>query len=315
MPIKFLLLGLFLIIADNLSGQPEPDTIPPTPLCKFGLSHTYQNSSDTLHINSFNDGSFDPEHENTNLRFSFSSNPEDTLRIFSCLNGEIGLVPVQMWVTDEAGNQAFCETFLNLVLPSNPDSLGLGNCVTGTPLSGRISTTSSNPIEGAIVNISGDLNFTVVTGNSGQYNFPTSLKNFTIVPSKIDSTLNGISTLDMLVIIKHILGVELLDSPYKIIAADVDGSGTINLTDVLAIRSRLLGATNSFPAGDYIFVPTNYEFENVGNPLQEDYPSIIKSIALEETGYMLDFIGIRLGDINDSTTFDKSEEKLRLYDR
>ena len=40
----------------------------------------------------------------------------------------------------------------------------------------------------------------------------------------MDSPLNGVSTLDIIEIQKHILGIERLNSAYKIIAADVSSA-------------------------------------------------------------------------------------------
>ena len=42
------------------------------------------------------------------LQFSFSSNTKDQLRTFDC--HDLGKQYIDLWVTDEAGNQDFCQT-------------------------------------------------------------------------------------------------------------------------------------------------------------------------------------------------------------
>lgn len=46
---------------------------------------------------------------------------------------------------------------------------------------------------------------------------------------------------------KHILGIQTLTSPYKIIAADVNNSQAITAKDISDIRKVILGVTNEFP--------------------------------------------------------------------
>jgi len=62
--------------------------------------------------------------------------------------------------------------------------------------------------------------------------------------SKDDHYQNGISTLDMILILKQIVGLEPFDSPYKFIAADVNKSGTVTTADIVAIRRVILGIDN-----------------------------------------------------------------------
>lgn len=68
------------------------------------------------------------------------------------------------------------------------------------------------------------------------------------VTAKQDSTLlNGVSTLDMLLISKHILGIQPFDQPWKILAADVNDSKNISTLDIIEIRKAVLGINTKFP--------------------------------------------------------------------
>ena len=80
---------------------------------------------------------------------------------------------------------------------------------------------------------------------------------------------SAVTTFDLVLISRHILGLEALDSPYKMIAADVNMSGTISTSDVhghgfvlsdalgrVLVRSSLLAGSGTLdlrgiPAGLY----------------------------------------------------------------
>ena len=64
-------------------------------------------------------------------------------------------------------------------------------------------------------------------------------EHYRIVPYKNDDPLNGVSTFDLVLINKHILGVELLNSPYKMIAADANKSNYISTFDIVELRKLL----------------------------------------------------------------------------
>ena len=49
--------------------------------------------------------------------------------------------------------------------------------------------------------------------------------------------IKGITTYDLVLITKHILGIQTFDSGYKIIAADADNSGTVTTLDVVIFVS------------------------------------------------------------------------------
>src|SRR6185436_1668412 len=113
------------------------------------------------------------------------------------------------------------------------------------------------------------------------------------------TTNNGITSVDVLQIRRHILGMLSLPSPYKIIAADVDGSGTVTTTDILHTRSMILQMTTTFPNGRlWSFVPADYVFADMQNPFP--FPTTRTYTNLQQSVTRQDFIGIKLGDVNES---------------
>lgn len=58
--------------------------------------------------------------------------------------------------------------------------------------------------------------------------------------------LNGVSTLDLVMIMRHISKVEMFDDAHQIVAADVNGDNKVNVKDLLEIRRLILGIDAAF---------------------------------------------------------------------
>jgi len=172
-------------------------------------------------------------------------------------------------------------------------------------ISGAILTETGSPIPGATVTLSGNDFRTFTTAADGRYNFSaTPGASYTITPSKSNDVFitNGITSVDVLLIRRHILGNGALGSPYKIIAAaEVNAAGdtTITTQDILFTRSLILGNITSFPTNRlWQFVPSDYVFPDVTNPFPFPNMRTYTNITTNQTGQ--DFIGIKLGDVNGS---------------
>ncbi len=125
---------------------------------------------------------------------------------------------------------------------------------------------------------------------------------YEITPKKEVNILNGVSTFDLVIIQNHILGNEKLDSPYKIIAADVNKTGTVTVSDILELRKLLLVDITDFTKNEsWVFVPKAYEFPNPENPFVEIFPTS-STINLSNKNLIADFIGIKVGDVNNTAT-------------
>jgi hypothetical protein len=101
---------------------------------------------------------------------------------------------------------------------------------------------------------------------------------------------------------KHILGVDLLDSPYKMIAADVNNSQTITTLDLIQLRKLILNIDLEFSNNtSWRFVDVEYNFPVPTNPWFETFQEVhnennLPANAVEEA----DFIAVKIGDVNGS---------------
>ncbi len=62
----------------------------------------------------------------------------------------------------------------------------------------------------------------------------------------------GGNATDALIVLKHFTGMDTLTG-IRLMAADVNNSGSINSVDALMIVQRFVGVISSFPAGDWVF--------------------------------------------------------------
>ncbi len=94
---------------------------------------------------------------------------------------------------------------------------------------------------------------TTMTLNSGKYGVCVQgceATLYKVTPIREDNPLNGVTTLDLAIISKHISGIALLNSPYKRIAADANKSGVISTFDIVAIRRLILGLDEEFEVAE-----------------------------------------------------------------
>jgi hypothetical protein len=121
----------------------------------------------------------------------------------------------------------------------------------------------------------------------------------TITPVKDDNPLNGVTTYDLVLISKHILGIEPLSSPYKMIAADANKSNSITTFDIVELRKLILGVYTELPNNtSWRFVDKAQTFANPANPFAAPLKENI-SVASALTN-MTDehFVGVKIGDVN-----------------
>ncbi len=142
------------------------------------------------------------------------------------------------------------------------------------------------------------------TSNSGKYAFESldSRFEYLVKGDKNGDALNGVSTLDIIVIQQHILGLKDIVSPFKIIAADVNKDDKISSIDLILIRKLILGLEEEFPSGDsWGFVGLD-DVVNAPDPLLiNDYLNV--PVQIHDSNDE-DFIGVKYGDVTGDSVSD-----------
>ena len=273
----------------------------PTPVCHNGLSGSLVGADSDgdgeidleqieLWASDFDAGSY--PNCNNPITFSFSSDTTDNVLFFDC--NHLGLQEVNLWVTDVlTGAQANCISFIDI-----QDSNGL--CAGFTvAVAGEILTEESQSIEGVEVLLD-NTTLNDMTDEDGLYafrNMPLG-GDYRVMPQLDTDYLNGVSTIDLIIIQRHILGIAPLDSPYKLIAADVNNSESINGIDLVELRKLILGIYTDLPMNtSWRFVAEAHEFADLRDPwLMPLWEAYSVTNLLEDQH--LDFVGVKIGDVN-----------------
>lgn len=217
--------------------------------------------------------------------------------VFNCC--DLGTQGVELWARDQAGNASFCITYITV-------QDNTGGCA---PCGETLTVCAKTFWDNSLIS---DVEFNIAIGatqllmNSMSNGCVTTLgylqpgSSYTVSATKDHSPLNGVSTFDLVLISKHILGLEPFDAPWKMLAADVNNSGSITTFDVVELRKLILGLYDKLPnVPSWRFIPDDYVFPVPSNPFAATVPAIISvsnfngASPVEHT-----FLGYKLGDVN-----------------
>jgi subtilisin-like proprotein convertase family protein len=210
----------------------------------------------------------------------------------NCPNGTAVTV-VTFVATDNCGNETeITGTFTVEATPSNLNILG------------KVVTEVQAAVQSVEVTLAGSniANQMMETGVDGIYGFNGLLAgdNYSVTPYSNDNPMNGVSSYDLVLISKHILQTQFLDSPYKMIAADINRSGSITTLDMVELRKMILHIDEEFVNNtSWRFVEAAFVFPNANNPFATLFPEAAFINGLTESEEH-DFVGVKIGDVNGS---------------
>lgn len=207
---------------------------------------------------------------------------------------QVGDFNVIMTVWDEFGNNEYCTIQLNVRGPSF------------RLLSGQIKNEQGLPVKNVEVTIDmNEVEFpkTLVTNENGSYEIEVPADEDYHVSAALDRDhMNGVSTLDLVLIQRHILQITPLNSMYKLIAADANNDGKITASDLSEIRKLILGIALEFSKNQ------SWRFAWMGSDITD------KPIRFIEKGDsqdgINDFMAIKIGDVNGNASTDMGQGKV-----
>ena len=230
------------------------------------------------------------------ILLSFSEDITDNNIIFDCTS--IGQQQVSLYATDkESGAQDFC-----LGLVEIQDTRGL--CGSGglqVAIEGNIQTEEFQSVEDVSIDLDA-VGLTEFTDQDGNYAFRDMAVggSYTLQPSRDFDYGDGVSTVDLIRMQRHVLGVERLDSPYKIVSADINNDHRINGVDLVELRKLILGVYTELPANtSWRFVPADHVFVDPTNPWLTEMQEEAFIPALQ-SNMVADFIAMKVGDVDNS---------------
>ena len=159
-------------------------------------------------------------------------------------------------------------------------------------VSGRVETFMGRPIPDVSVTVQGFENQSVMTDANGEFFAELPLMagqqyNIFAQSNEVDFR-GGISTIDLAILVKDVLNVAPITNTFQRLAADLNRSGSATTIDIVMMRKLILNVYTTIPGNTspWRFFPQNGSSSfNVDN---------VRS---------LNFIGIKMGDLNDSFGF------------
>ena len=239
--------------------------------------------------------------------------PGQTSLTVTCDDFEVVVVYVYAW--DAAGNGDRCEALLLITGFEDLCSPTIGNDFAN--IAGWIATEEGRALARVGILLSGNQTTESFSSEEGIYSFDGLEKgaDYSLVPILDEEHNNGVSTFDIVLISKHILGIEPLDSPYKLIAADVNRSNNVTTLDLIQIRKLILNITTEFSNNtSWRFVEERYQFPDPTKPWLESLPEAININDLQDDFGNKDFIAIKTGDVNLDAKTNSNESTTRQLD-
>ncbi|MEN0004719.1 MAG: T9SS type A sorting domain-containing protein, partial [Bacteroidota bacterium] len=225
-------------------------------------------------------------------------------RAVSCQ--DIGYTTLEIWVRDFADNRSTCSVVLEA---QDAD----GTCIGFFDIGGFVLSQNGDPLGDVETKLTGpSVGDSYQTDTEGAFTFSSMREGgpYTITPLKDTDHGNGVNVLDLLLVTRHILAVLPLDSPYKVIAADVDRSGSVSVADLIAIRRVILTVDSVFQGNtSWRIVPESFVFANPTNPLQENFPESSTIFDLNQDTYV-NFVGIKTGDVDNTAIVDQNLQSI-----
>jgi hypothetical protein len=299
--IKNWLVILLLHVSCLLLAQ--TDVTPPTIVCKQQIVATFQ--AGTTYPVSIADALLDTVYDDVSTVLERGLRkvcmgtgfPEQSPDATYYQPGEYQL---EHWVRDEAGNTASCINHIKLEANTTIEPLRIQVMVQSDETNGVEAFTAFMRGYHCVTDSFFMAENLFDFGSVCCLNAPEPGASFSLWLEKNDNPLNGVTTYDLVQMTKHIMGIEPLDTPYKLIAADVNYDGKITLLDVVLLRQVILGITDDLPKGaSWRFIPADFQFTNPQNPFQQGIPASLEVPFVADPPVLLyKFIGIKVGDVN-----------------
>ncbi len=294
----------------NLTVQ---DCVAPNAVCPTveGLAVLNSAGVGIVRLSDFDFAATDNCTANDELIYSFDADSLVTTMNFDCsdiLDGISGSTVVPVYVSDAAGNVNSCDVVIQIfdnssdvcpdVLPEEPEEPDT------MMAAGAIYTEELVTVDGVEVLITGPngqkKSFTTDTDGEFSFEHLQIADDYELSFQRGGAADDGMTTLDMIYIRRHILGLGVLDSPYKIIAADIDNNQRVTGGDLVKMRRVILGMDSDF--GDsqksWRFIRANHKVDNQWSPWP--YPETITLEDVDRDQTELDMMAIKIGDVNGS---------------
>ncbi len=211
--------------------------------------------------------------------------------VFTC--ADTGLVFVEIHAWDSQGNHDWCETTIDI-----QDNQGLACTGQASPLvHGQVVNASGQGMADVNILLTGDRNAQTVTDAEGNFELPHLPPggDYRIRATYEDDALRGVSSLDMLILYRHILQIAPIADPFLLLAADVNADGKTSTFDLVQMQKTILGYTDTFPGNSaWRVAPADFKARDI-RLFSDDLP-----VEVDRSDRMphLQLVAIKVGDLS-----------------
>lgn len=306
------------------------DCSPPTLTCISGFAHSLEppqcqvTFSPSQFLISYSDNCTPTANIQLAVRRSGTGTgfpTTDTVTFYSC---DEGARFVDVWARDADGTVNSCTAYILLQdndndCYCNPDGdlaiTGCAQTASGKKMSNYRIKTTLQSISGLqpplLANAAKTVTDSCYSLSVSELPFGANYR-AVVRAERFDSHLNGVSTLDLVAISRHILGTQPFTSAYQVEAADVSNNDAVSGFDIVETRKLILGIYDTFPA-----VPAWRLVRPLANPsvltnftaLQDTYQITLNNLADDLTLEGNHFVGIKYGDVSQEAQFAASEAR------
>ncbi|MFK8161125.1 MAG: T9SS type A sorting domain-containing protein [Lewinella sp.] len=228
----------------------------------------------------------------------FSPSPDRAEFDVTC--EDLGEIPVRVYVFTPNGTSHFCNAMASVVTSATVSCTSAGVA----SISGFVTSPQNDLLRDVEVSISdmASMNEMQLTDANGSFLFPALAagSQYMVQPQTSDEVnIRRVKTSDIATIAAHALGTSPLTDPYRLIAADVNGDGYVDISDMLAISRVIIGLDPTYQhSPTWRFIRRDFDL----NGLEEGWnPSIFPtSYMIEELqghNRNADFVAIEIGDV------------------
>lgn len=268
------------------------DNKKPTPYIHALVSTSFDAKQMDLMLSAsmFNVGSFDNCTPARHLRYSFSSNVNDTIRTIDCNTAGFNFFTI--FVTDMEGNQAEADV---IVL-----AFDNGSCGNRASLKGIVLESDGQPVKNAQfkMSVNGDSQNIVMATSShdGSFTFENTgiySKN-TIKPMQTILHQRTVDVADLRLLQDYLTGLTSLES-FQFVAGDIDQDGRLKSRDLFSLRDRILLPERYRDINPWLYI---YDTQSLSG--QQILDNIKQEVALKDVIGPLHFRAVHIGDITDA---------------
>jgi len=248
------------------------------------------------------------------ITFSFADDQQVDSLIFSC--ADVTQTPgdkfIKIYALDLSGNVDSCDLLLEI--NDNSDQVCGGNQSDTVQIAGFLTTADMVSFGGVTVTLDdGTSERVLVTEEDGSYSFDGLQfgASYTVTFEKDTDHIDGITTTDLVLIQRHILGLRAFESAFQVIAADADNNSRVSVADLVHLRRLILGLEERFTVGgqkSWRFVDASQIFGSATSPWP--FTESLNFEFIDASSFDLDFMGVKIGDVNNTNSVSSSLKSL-----